>query len=119
MEVLIIFGIFAVLAYIVYTKLNKEDENGRHPLDAVTIAKVEETAVKTVAEVKAAEAKVEQAVTNVVTEVKEAEAKVEQAVVSVLDVNKDGKVNVDDVKEVVTKTKAAAKKAVKKTKAGK
>jgi hypothetical protein len=100
MEVLLVVAIVGILAYIVYTRLNKENADGLHPLDAVTIAKVEETAVKTVAEVKAAEAKVE----------------------SVLDVNKDGKVNVDDVKEVVKKTKASAKKAVasvKKTKAAK
>ena len=100
MEVLLVVAIAGILAYIVYTRLNKENADGSHPLDAVTIAKVEETAVKTVAEVKAAEAKVE----------------------SVLDVNKDGEVNVDDVKEVVKKTKASAKKAVasvKKTKAAK
>jgi len=92
MEVLLVVAIVVVLAYIVYTKVNKENADGSHPLDAVTIAKVEETAVKTVAEVKAAE------------------AKVEKEIVAVLDVNKDGKVNVDDVKEVVKKTKAAVKK---------
>jgi len=92
MEVLLVVAIVVVLAYIVYTKVNKENADGSHPLDAVTIAKVEETAVKTVAEVKAAE------------------AKVEKEIVAVLDVNKDGKVNVDDVKEVVKKTKTAVKK---------
>lgn len=100
MEILLVVAIAGILAYIVYTRLNKENADGSHPLDAVTIAKVEETTVKTVAEVKAAEAKVE----------------------SVLDVNKDGEVNIDDVKEVVKKTKASAKKAVasvKKTKAAK
>ena len=104
MEVLLVVAIAGILAYIVYTRLNKENADGSHPLDAVTIAKVEETAVKTVAEVKAAE------------------AKVEKEVVAVLDVNKDGEVNIDDVKEVVKKTKASAKKAVasvKKTKAAK
>lgn len=89
MEVLVIVAIIGILAYLLYSKLNRENADGRHPLDAVTIAKVEETTVKTVAEVKAAEAKVE----------------------SVLDVNKDGEVNIDDVKEVVKKTKASVKKA--------
>ena len=92
MEVLLVVAIIGVLAYLVYTKFNKENADGLHPLDAVTIAKVEETAVKTVAEVKAAE------------------AKLEQEVVAVLDVNKDGKVNLDDAKEAVKKTKAAVKK---------
>jgi septal ring-binding cell division protein DamX len=104
MEILLIVAIVGILAYIVYARLNRENADGSHPLDAVTIAKVEETAVKTVAEVRAAA------------------AKVEQEVVAVLDVNKDGEVNVDDVKEVVKKTKASAKKAVasvKKTKTAK
>jgi len=92
MEVLLVVAIVGILAYIVYARLNRENADGSHPLDAVTIAKVEETAVKTVAEVKAAE------------------AKVEKEIVAVLDVNKDGKVNVDDVKEVVKKTKTAVKK---------
>jgi predicted lactoylglutathione lyase len=104
MEILLVVAIVGVLGYIVYTKFNRENADGSHPLDAVTIARVEETAVKTVAEVKAAA------------------ARVEQEVVAALDVNKDGAVNIDDVKEVVKKTKASAKKAVdsvKKTKTAK
>jgi hypothetical protein len=103
MEILVIVAILGILAYLLYSKFDRENADGRHPLDAVTIAKVEETTVKTVAEVKAAE------------------AKLEQEVVAVLDVNKDGKVNLDDAKEAVKKTKAAAKKAVttKKTKTAK
>jgi len=92
MEILLVVAIVGVLAYLVYTKFNRENADGLHPLDAVTIAKVEETAVKTVAEVKAAA------------------ARVEQEVVAALDVNKDGEVNIDDAKEAVKKTKTAVKK---------
>jgi hypothetical protein len=80
MEIIIAIVALAVIVYVGYRVLNKENDNGGHPLDAATRAPY----------------KVEPSPT--------------QSVISnVLDVNGDGKVNLEDAKEVVKKTAKKAK----------
>jgi hypothetical protein len=81
MELLIAILVIGGIGYVAYTWFNKEKADGSHPLDAATPAPY----------------KVETPVAPVLTQA--------------LDVNKDGKVNLEDAKEAVKKTRTGVKKA--------
>lgn len=87
MELLIGILVLGGIGYVGYRILNKEKEDGSHPLDSVTQApyKVEPPAAES--------------------------APVAPVLTQVLDVNNDGKVDLNDAKEAVKKAKAGAKKA--------
>lgn len=95
MEILVLTIIAAGILYYVYKKLDEPNADGSHPLDAPTQApyKVEPPTTTT---------KVDGIGHESVT--------IQPTISNVLDVNKDGKVNVEDVKEVVKKTKTKVKK---------
>jgi len=98
MELVIAVALGGIAIWLAYRALNKENANGRHPLDALT-KKVDSST--TVVNNKTGEPVVDLPAT----------ASAESKVTEVLDVNKDGKVDLKDAVEVVKKTRARVKKA--------
>jgi hypothetical protein len=94
MEIIIAVGLIAAMVYVGYRVLNKEDDNGRHPLDAATQApyKVEPPTS-----------------TTKVDGIGHESIPIQPTISNVLDVNGDGKVNFEDAKEAVKKTKKKVK----------
>jgi hypothetical protein len=94
MEIIIAIGLLAAMVYVGYRVLNKEDDNGKHPLDAATQAPY----------------KVEPKLSTTKTDgIGHESIPVQPTISNVLDVNGDGKVNLEDAKEAVKKTKKKAK----------
>lgn len=94
MEIIIAIVALAVVVYIGYTILNKENADGSHPLDTATPAPY----------------KIEPPVTTTkVDGIGHESVPVQPVISNVLDVNKDGKVNFEDVKEAVKKTRKKTK----------
>ncbi len=93
MEIIIAIGLLALMVYVGYRVLNKEDDNGKHPLDAATQAPY----------------KVEPQTTTKVDGIGHESIPVQPVISNVLDVNGDGKVNLEDAKEAVKKAKKKAK----------
>lgn len=93
MEILLIIVLGGVLVWWGYTHMNKDRTDGSHPLDSVS--------------------KQPEAPYKVETPAPTPEPAPQPVAASnPLDVNNDGKVNLEDVKEAVKKTKTRAKKAV-------
>jgi hypothetical protein len=94
MEIIIAIALIAAMVYVGYRVLNKEDSDGKHPLDAATKApyKVEPPHTTTKADGIGHES-----------------IPVMPTLTNVLDVNGDGKVNLEDAKEAVKKTKKKVK----------
>lgn len=116
MEILFFIAIGAIVVYLGYRALNRESPDGRHPLDAVTEKssapyKVEPPIVDN----KTGEPVTVQAEQPPSWHTAPAEntkpLTVEAVVTQALDVNNDGKVNFEDVKEAVKKTRGRVKKA--------
>ncbi len=86
--------LIAAMVYVGYRVLNKEDADGRHPLDAATQApyKIEPPTTTTKADGIGHES-----------------VPIQPVISNVLDVNGDGKVNLEDAKEAVKKTKKKVK----------
>lgn len=93
MEIIIIVAL-AAIAYVGYKILNKENADGSHPLDAATQApyKVEPPTT-----------------TTKVDGIGHESVPVQPVISNVLDLNGDGKVNFEDAKEAVKKTKKKVK----------
>ena len=96
MEILVLIIVAAGILYYVYKKLDKPSADGSHPLDAPTQAPY----------------KIEPQLTTKPDGIGHESTPIQPTISNVLDVNKDGKVDVEDVKEVVKKTKTKAKKVV-------
>ena len=96
MEILVLIIVAAGILYYVYKKLDKPNADGSHPLDAPTQAPY----------------KIEPQLTTKPDGIGHESTPIQPTISNVLDVNKDGKVDVEDVKEVVKKTKTKAKKVV-------
>lgn len=113
MEILFFIAIGAAVIYLGYKALNKESETGRHPLDSITPKEEAPYKVETpVVNTKTGEP-VSPQITDAVTQTPAwhtAPAEGTKLAENVLDVNHDGKVNLEDVKEVVKKTRARVKK---------
>ena len=93
MEILLIVIVGAGIIYFGYKMLDKPKADGSHPLDAAT-----------------APYKLEPKTTTKVDGIGHESVPVQPTISNVLDVNKDGKVDIEDVKEAVKKTKTKAKK---------
>lgn len=96
MEILVLIIVAAGILYYVYKKMEQTNADGSHPLDAPTQAPY----------------KVEPQMTTKPDGIGHESTPIQPTISNVLDVNKDGKVDVEDVKEVVKKTKTKAKKVV-------
>jgi hypothetical protein len=94
MEIIFIVALIAGMGYVAYRVLNKENDDGRHPLDAVTPAPY----------------KLEPTMTTKVDGIGHESTPIQPTISNVLDVNKDGKVDIEDAKEVVKKTTKKVKK---------
>jgi hypothetical protein len=94
MEILVLIIVAAGILYYVYKKLDKPNADGSHPLDAPTQAPY----------------KIEPQLTTKPDGIGHESTPIQPTISNVLDVNKDGKVDVEDVKEVVKKAKAKVKK---------
>lgn len=94
MEIIIAIGLIAALIYVGYRVLNKEEADGSHPLDAATNAPYKVEPVQT---------------TTKIDGIGHESVPIQPVISSVLDVNGDGKVNLDDAKEAVKKTKKKVK----------
>jgi hypothetical protein len=94
MEIIIIIALIAIMVYVGYRILNKENADGRHPLDAATKAPY----------------KLEPTMTTKVDGIGHESTPVQPTISNVLDVNNDGKVDIEDAKEVVKKTTKKVKK---------
>lgn len=94
MELIIAIALLAAMVYVGYRILNKENEDGSHPLDTATHApyKVEPPTVTTKPDGIGHES-----------------VPIQPVISNVLDVNKDGKVDLEDAKEAVKKAKKKAK----------
>lgn len=92
MELIIAIIALAIIVYVGYRVLNQENTDGSHPLDAATQAPY----------------KVEKATTKV-DGIGHESVPVQPVISNVLDVNGDGKVNLEDAKEAVKKTKKKVK----------
>ena len=92
MDLILTLVILGAAAYIGYRILNKEKDDGSHPLDGATKApyKLEPRTTKP-------------------DGIGHETIPVQPVISNVLDVNKDGKVDVEDVKEAVKKTKKKVK----------
>ena len=93
MEILVIIIAVGAILYVGYKKLDKTKEDGSHPLDGPTQAPY----------------KLEPAVTTKVDGIGHESVPVQPTISNILDVNKDGKVDIEDAKEAVTKTKKKVK----------
>lgn len=93
MEIIIAIVALAVIVYIGYIVLNKENSDGSHPLDAATQAPY----------------KVETPLTTKADGIGHESTPVQPVISNILDVNGDGKVNLEDAKEAVKKTKKKVK----------
>jgi hypothetical protein len=105
MEIIIAIVLLAIIAYVGYTVLNKENADGSHPLDAPTQApyKVEPPKWEDTSDI---------AITPRTTKadgIGHESVLIQPTISNVLDVNKDGKVDFEDVKEAAKKTKKKAK----------
>lgn len=96
MEILVLIIVAAGILYYVYRNLDKPNADGSHPLDAPTQAPY----------------KIEPQMTTKPDGIGHESTPIQSTISNVLDVNKDGKVDVEDVKEIVKKTKTKAKKVV-------
>jgi hypothetical protein len=94
MEIIIAIALLAAMVFVGYRILNKEDNDGRHPLDAATQApyKVEPPTTTTKADGIGHES-----------------VPIQPIISNVLDVNGDGKVDLQDAKEAVKKAKKKVK----------
>lgn len=93
MEIIIAIVALAVVVYVGYKLLNKENADGSHPLDASTQAPY----------------KVETPMTTKADGIGHESIPVQPVISNVLDLNGDGKVNLEDAKEAVKKTKKKVK----------
>lgn len=93
MEILVIIVALGAILYVGYKKLDKTRENGKHPLDGPTQAPY----------------KLEPTTTTKIDGIGHESVPVQPTISNILDVNKDGKVNVEDAKEAVKKTKKKVK----------
>lgn len=94
MEIIIGIIVLGIIVYVGYTILNKETQDGKHPLDAATQAPY----------------KVEPATTTTkVDGIGHESVPIQPTISNVLDVNNDGKVDFEDAKEAVKKTKRKVK----------
>jgi hypothetical protein len=92
MEIIIIVAL-AVIVYVGYKVLNADSTDSNHPLDAATQAPY----------------KVDTPLTTKADGIGHESAPVQPTISNVLDVNGDGKVNLEDAKEAVKKTKKQVK----------
>lgn len=94
MEIIIAIVVLAALVYVGYQILNKEKPDGSHPLDAAIQAPY----------------KIEPSLTTTkIDGIGHESTFIQPTISNVLDVNKDGRVDFDDVKEAVKKTKKQVK----------
>lgn len=93
MEIIIAIVALAVIVYVGYRLLNQEKADGSHPLDAATQAPY----------------KVEPPLTTKADGIGHESVPIQPTISNVLDVNGDGKVNLEDAKEAVKKTKKKVK----------
>jgi creatinine amidohydrolase/Fe(II)-dependent formamide hydrolase-like protein len=93
MEIIIAIVLLAAMVYVGYRVLNKEDEDGTHPLDGPTKAPY----------------KVEPPTTTKPDGIGHESIPVMPTLTNVLDVNKDGKVDLEDAKAAAKKTKKIVK----------
>lgn len=93
MEILVIIIAVGAILYVGYKKLDKTKEDGSHPLDGPTQAPY----------------KLEPAVTTKIDGIGHESVPVQPTISNILDVNKDGKVDIEDAKEAVIKTKKKVK----------
>ena len=89
MEIIIAIIALAIIVYVGFKVLNNESSDGSHPLDAATKAPY----------------KVEPQITAKADGIGHEAIPVQPTISNVLDVNGDGKVNLEDAKEAVKKTK--------------
>lgn len=103
MEILVLIALGAVAVWFVYRNLNKEDANGRHPLDALTNEppyKVEPPVVNN----KTGDLVVTNQITDAVTQSP-------LTLSDVLDVNKDGKADLKNADSAPKKSRGRVKKS--------
>lgn len=93
MEILVIVIALGAILYVGYKKLDKTKQDGSHPLDGPTQAPY----------------KLEPSTTTKVDGIGHESVPVQPTISNILDVNKDGKVDVEDAKEAVKKTKKKVK----------
>lgn len=93
MDLILILVIIGAAAYIGYRFLNKENDDGSHPLDGATKAPY----------------KLEPSTTTKPDGIGHESITIQPVISNVLDVNNDGKVDVEDVKAAVEKTKKKVK----------
>jgi len=94
MEIIIAIVALAIIVYVGYKVLNADKTDGGHPLDAATQAPY----------------KLEPKLSTTKTDgIGHESIPVQPTISNVLDVNGDGKVNLEDAKEAVKKTKKKAK----------
>jgi len=93
MEIIIAIVLLSAMVYVGYRILNKENDDGSHPLDAATRAPY----------------KVEPPSTTKPDGIGHESIPIQPVISNVLDLNKDGKVDLEDAKEAVKKTKKKVK----------
>lgn len=93
MEILVIVIAVGAILYVGYKTLNKTKQDGSHPLDGPTQVPY----------------KLEPNTTTKVDGIGHESIPVQPTISNVLDVNKDGKVDIEDAKEAVKKTKKKVK----------
>lgn len=105
MEIIIAIAVLAVIVYVGYSILNKDNADGSHPLDAATQApyKIEPPKWEDTSDIAIAQR------TTKVDGIGHESIPVQPTISNLLDVNNDGKVNLEDVKEAVKKTKKKTK----------
>lgn len=108
MEIIIAIALLVALVYVGYLILNKGDTDESHPLDAATQApyKVETPRFEDTSDIAIA-----QRSTTKPDGIGNESIPVIPTLTNVLDVNGDGKVNLEDAKEAVKKTKKKVKEA--------
>lgn len=102
MELLLAIVLGAIALFLVYKAMNKENPDGRHPLDSL---------VKKSNDVPVVNNKTGDAVETPAWHTAPASDPQPVVLTDVLDVNKDGKVDLKDAVEVVKKTRTRVKKA--------
>lgn len=98
MEILVIVIALGAILYVGYKKLDKTKQDGSHPLDGPSQAPY----------------KLEPTSTTKVDGIGHESVPVQPTISNVLDVNKDGKVDIEDAKEAVKKTKKKVKEVAEK-----
>lgn len=109
MEILALIVLVGLFAWWGYRQLNREDQNGRHPLDAVI--KDAPVVNNKTGEAVVTNTSASETATQTTPAWHTAPAEGSKLAENPLDVNHDGKVNLADVVEAVKKTRGRVKKA--------